>query len=313
MTVLARVRQVRHHWTLRVTRRGLMITAAAVAVLIVSMLTVDLGPVARRYAEQYATKGLKGRAVHIGALRIKVGSGHFVVRDLSIDGLKTTDRPFFSAKRIEIALSWATLIRRDVTIDHVEMTDWQMLVEKWEGGHNFPKLGDDRPDEPEKPKRWTVTLNGLHAYRGQFTFDDHEKPWSTVARHLDITIANPPSYSGEASFTGGTVTIQDYAPMWTNMRARFRIAKGRVLLDRIDLQSDGATSVATGEVDFKHWPEQTYQVKSRVRFPRMREIFFPSEAWRVSGDGDFTGVFHLFKGGHDLHGQFSSEDRKSVV
>ncbi len=284
-----------------------MMTAAVVAVLLVSLVTVDLGPAARQYAETYATKGLKGRPVHIGGLRIKILSGRFVVEDLIIEGLKPADRPFFTAKRIEVALNWWTIVRREVTIDHVEMTDWQMLVEKWDDVHNFPKFGNDQPDEPNKPRRWTVTLNWVHASRGQFTFDDHEKPWSTVARHLDITVANPPNYSGEATFTGGTVAIQDYVPMWANMHARFRIADGRVHLDRIDLETDGAISVATGDVDFKHWPEQTYQVKSRVRFPRMREIFFGHETWRVAGDGDFTGVFHLFKGGHDLHGTFTSE------
>src|SRR5207253_3760577 len=85
------------------------------------------------------------------------------------------------------------------------------------------------------------------------------------------------------------------------------IEKGRITLPRIDLQTDGASSVATGYVDLKHWPEQTYQVKSHVHFPRMREIFFAHETWRVTGDSDFTGTFHLFKGGHDLRGTFASD------
>ena len=38
----------------------------------------------------------------------------------------------------------------------------------------------------------------------------------------------------------------------------------------------------------------------------MREIFFANETWRLTGDGDFNGTFHLFKGGHDLHGTFAS-------
>jgi hypothetical protein len=28
----------------------------------------------------------------------------------------------------------------DITISSVEMTDWQMLVEKWDGAHNFPRF-----------------------------------------------------------------------------------------------------------------------------------------------------------------------------
>ena len=37
--------------------------------------------------------------------------------------------------------------------------------------------------------------------------------------------------------------------------------------ERIDLKTDGAESVITGDADVAHWPEQTYQVKSLGRFP----------------------------------------------
>src|SRR5262249_31847313 len=195
----------------------------------------------------------------------------------------------------------------DVNIESVEMADWEMLVEKWEDRQNFPKFGDDS-NEPDKPKWYTVTMRSMRAYRGQFTYADHEKPWSIVARHLDLRIGNLPTYNGEATCSGGTVTIEDNLPMWLNMRARFEIGKkGKVHLDRIDFDSDGASSFATGDVDLGNFPEMTFQVTSRVNFPRMREIFFTNETWRVSGEGGFKGVFHLFKGGHDLHGTFTSE------
>ena len=32
----------------------------------------------------------------------------------------------------------------------------------------------------------------------------------------------------------------------------------------------------------------------------------PRNTWNLDGDGDFNGVFHLFKGGHDLSGNFTS-------
>ena len=83
--------------------------------------------------------------------------------------------------------------------------------------------------------------------------------------------------------------------MWANMKAQFVIDGPRIHLERIDLHTDGATTVARGDVDTAHWPNQTYQVQSRVQFPRMRELFFKNETWRVAGDGDFTGVFQLFK------------------
>ena len=65
--------------------------------------------------------------------------------------------------------------------------------------------------------------------------------------------------------------------MWANMKARFAIDGSHLRMDRIDLETDGAKSEAAGDVDLAHWPEQTYAVKSRVQFPRMREIFFANE------------------------------------
>src|SRR5207249_3466777 len=115
-----------------------------------------------------------------------------------------------------------------------------------------------------------------------------------------------PQYHGEAMFTGGTVRIQDFLPMWATMKAQFVLDGRRVHLDRIELDTDGAKSVTGGDVDFAHFPEMTFDVQSRVRFPRMRQIFFKDERWELSGDGDFNGRFHLFKGGHDLAGTFTS-------
>jgi hypothetical protein len=293
------------HVTFHVTRRGLMIAAAIVAVLLVSLVTIDLGPAARKLAEDRGSQAIK-RPLHIGALSIHLLTGRVFVDNITIEGLKPSDRPFFTARQLVVALDWATLVRREVTIESVEMTDWQMLVEKWQDAHNFPKFTSDEPDTGRKSS-WTVTLKLMHASRGQFTFDDHEKPWSTIARNLDITIRYPAPYHGEATFTGGTVAIQDFVPMWANMRLRFSIDQGVIRVPRIELETDGATTIASGEVDMKHWPEQTYRVQSRVHFPRMREIFFAHETWRLAGDADFTGVFHLFKGGHDLSGTFKSD------
>ena len=122
--------------------------------------------------------------------------------------------------------------------------------------------------------------------------------------------STPTGPSGPTSFlTGtwrGTVTIQDHLPMWVNMKARFTIDGRRLGMERIDLESDGAKSVAIGTVDLANFPEMRYDVTSRVKFQRMREIFFARESWQLTGDGDFTGTFHLFKGGHELAGDFTS-------
>ena len=284
---------------------------ALLAAAIVASVTVDLGPAVRARAEDAGSKYIE-RPLHIGALKIHLLTGKVLVENLTIDGLHPGDRPFFTAKQIAVALDWvpAFSLHPDITISSVEMTDWQMLVEKWDGAHNFPRFSHD-DGKPPGPKRLTTTLKYLHAFRGQFTFEDHETPWSVICRNLDINIGNLPKYHGTATFTGGTVAIQDFVPMWANMKAQFVIDGSRIHLDRIDMDTDGATTVASGDVDMAHWPNQGYQVKSRVNFPRMRELFFKDETWRLAGDGDFTGTFRLFKTGEetnrDLTGTFASE------
>ena len=296
---------------MRATRRyvkvGLSIAAAILGAAIVASLTLDLGPAAREYAERAGSQQLE-RPVHIGRLSIHLLTGRFVVDDLSIDGLHPGDRAFFSAKRLSVSLDWATAFQRrpEFTVTAVEMTDWQMVAEKWDGEQSFPNLTRDQPGGGG-PSRFTTTLRYVRASRGQFVYDDHETPWSVICPNLDLTIGNLPVYHGAVVFTGGTVTIQDHLPMWVNMKAKFSLDGPRVHLDRIDLETEGTTSLVRGDVDFAHFPEMTFQVESRVQFPAMRHTFFTNEAWDASGEGRFTGSFHLFKGGHDLSGKFSSD------
>ena len=144
------------------------------------------------------------------------------------------------------------------------MTDWQMLVEKWDSAtasRNSPTTPSSRPG----PKRFTTTLKYLRAWRGQFIYEDHEAPWSVVARNIDIKIGNLPNYHGTATFTGGTVAIQNYVPIAAKHARELLDRRGpdppRSHRDR-DRRRD--RQWRTGVVDVRHWPEQTYQFKSRV-------------------------------------------------
>jgi hypothetical protein len=149
-----------------------------------------------------------------------------------------------------------------------------------------------------------------HANDGTFTFEDHGAPWSVVAPNLDFSLARSRTYEtylGRAGFTGGTVAIQDFVPMWADMTTRFTLEGSRVSLHHIDLITDGAESHVTGALDFKQWPIQTYHVNSTVDFPRMRELFFADETWQLEGEGQFQGMFQVFRDGRDLSGRFSSD------
>ena len=292
---------------LRYVGIGLASTIAILVVALVVSLRVDLGPSIRALAERQGSTQIE-RPIHIGRLSIRVARGRVEVDDFSIDGLQPTDRPLFAARRLSIGLDWGKAFQRrpEFVVSSVEMTDWQMLIEKGPDGDNWvrPRNNSSRPPGP---RPFTTTVKSLHAYRGQFTYEDHEAPWGILAPNIDINITNSNGYNGDAAFHGGLVSIQNYEPMWADFTAHFFIDGTKLNLDRIEMHTDGAVSTAHGNLDFDNWPEMTYAVQSRLQFPRMREIFFKDEDWAIGGTGAFDGTFHLYKGGHDLTGDFRSD------
>src|SRR5262245_59745852 len=296
--------RVRAHFAFRFTRIGVAIAAAALAVAIVTTLTVDLGPGLRALAEREGSRRIQ-RPMHIGSLSVHLLDGKFVLTDFVIEGLSPTDRPFLRTKRLEVSLAWQAMFHREVLLQSIEMSGWQMVVEQWQNGrHSFPKFTSG----PSGPRRFVTTLQYVRASDGEFTFEDHGTPWSTVARNLDVSVTRVLGYRGQASFSNGTVTVQNYVPMRADMKAIFSIDGGIVHFDRITLDTDGAESIVTGDTDIGHWPEQSYRVKSTVDFHRMREIFFADEHYTLSGEGHFNGLFHLYRGGRALTGSFQSDE-----
>ena len=285
-------------------RLAVVVFAVLLAVLVVTGVTVDLGPALRRVAEQQGSNYMH-RPMHIGRLSVHLWRGIFVIENLTIEGLTPEGRPFLTAKRIALSMPWSTLFNRRVVFDSVEMSDWRMYGEVLPGGkHNFPKF---TPDGPRGPSRWTTTMQYLRAYRGEFTFEDHGAPWSTVARNLEVIVARPHmEYRGQAKFSDGTVTIQNFVPMHADLKTAFKIEGGLVTFDTIDLVTDGAHSTLTGSADVAHFPEMTYQIQSHIQLPRMREIFFARDTFSLYGEADFTGSWHLFKGGRELKGRFTA-------
>jgi hypothetical protein len=292
----------------RVVVRLAAVLLAVVVSLVLTGLTVDLGPAVRKRAETEGSKYLL-RPLHIGRVSARLIPGVFEFEDLVIDGLTPGDRPFLTAKKVTVRLPWWTIASRRLIVESVDMTDWNMVVETFANGrHNFPRVTPDRKNPPG-PKRFTTTVKAVHAANGQFTYEDHVTPWSTVGRQLEVTLYRSDvfnDYRGRASFSNGTIQIQAYEPFSAGMRSRFKMAGGKVVFDRIDLTSDGASSVLDGEVDLGRWPEQIYRIKSHIDFPTQKNIFFHRERFTTSGQGDFQGTFHLFKGGRELKGTFTS-------
>ena len=197
--------------TVRIRRllvRALAVVVAILAAAFVAIFTIDLGPQLREQAEIQGSRYME-RPMHIGRLSAKLTPGEFLVENLVIEGLTPTDRPFLTAKTITVKLPWWTVFSRKLVIESIAMTDWNMTVETWPGGrHSFPKVTPK--NKRQGPSPFTTTLRSVVASRGQFTYQDHGTPWSTVARDLAVQLhrSEPTNdYRGGATFSNGTPLV----------------------------------------------------------------------------------------------------------
>ena len=236
---------------------------ALLAAAIVTSVTIDLGPAVRARAENAGSKYIE-RPLHIGALKIRLLTGKVLVEDLAIDGLHAGDRPFFTARRIAVALDWVPAFSRqpDITISSVEMTDWQMLVEKWEGAHNFPRFSHDdgKPPRSEAVHDDAASTCARIAASSRSRITRRRGAWS--ARNLDINIGNLPKYHG-------TRDLHRRHGRDSGLRPDVGEHEGAVRHRRVAHSPRShrhATPTARrrsrrGDVDMAHWPKQSYQVQ----------------------------------------------------
>jgi hypothetical protein len=89
----------------RYGRRIAVTIGVVIAVLVVSTLTIDLGPALKARAERAGGNWLE-RKMTIGRLGVHLGSGKFVVENLRIDGMYPNEPPWLEAKRIDVSLTW---------------------------------------------------------------------------------------------------------------------------------------------------------------------------------------------------------------
>lgn len=290
----------------RVARRFAVTFGVIVAVIVVSTLTIDLGPALRARAEREGGNWLD-RKMTIGRLGVQLGRGRFVIEDLKIDGMFPNEPPWLVAKRLDVSLTWSALFGREILLDSIEMSDWRMVVESFpDGRQTFPRLTGPPRKPRTGPRPVVTTLQYVRAHRGELVFNDYGSNWRAVAPNLEVTVAKGADYRGKMSFSDGTIVIQKYEPMKADLTATLAFIDGKIVMDRIDLITDGAVSQMSGVVDLPKWPEQLYHIKSRIQFPKQREIFFARDKFTLSGEGHFTGTFHMFKGGRELKGDFTS-------
>ena len=290
----------------RYARRFAVTIGIIIAVVLVSTVTIDLGPVLRARAEKAGGDWLD-RKMTIGRLGVHLARGRFVVEDLRIDGMFPNEPPWLEAKRIEVSLTWRALLGSEVLLDSIEMTDWRMIIESFpDGRQTFPRLGGPPRKPRTTPRPFVATMQYVHAHRGELIFNDYGSDWRAVARNMDVTVTKGAEYHGLARYTNGTIVVQKYEPMKSDMAIAFKFEDGKIVMDRIDLTTDGTVTTMTGVAELANWPEQLYHIKSRIQFPKQREIFFARDKFTLFGEGDFTGTFHMFKGGRELKGEFTS-------
>ena len=297
---------------------GAAAMAVVVAVAITTSVTIDLGPFGRAPAEDFLT-GRLDREVTIGKVSAYLLPGKFLFEDLVIGGLNPGDRPFLTAGRIEVSFAWLALAQRVLLVD-AEMTDWQMLTELFpDGSQSFPAFvtQGDAPVEPrvattdmseeDEGSGFVTRFNYVHVHQGEYILDDHGANFDVICSNLDLTITNIlDAYRGHALCSGGVIRIGDYEPMWMDMATDFEVEGAQVHLTRVNLETDGASTVLVGDVDTANLPEMTFELQSDIDLTRMREIFFADQPFTTPSKGLFTGSFHKFTDGYDLRGSITS-------
>lgn len=293
------------HWR-RWGLRGLALVVAVVSGAVVTFFSIDLGPRLKGLAERQGSKAIQ-RPLHIGNIKAYVGRGEFQIDNLMIEGLKPGDTPFLVAKTITVKVPWWTVFSGELIVESVRMVDWTANVESWPGDiHNIPKF---TRDGPSRPRPFKITTREIITDRGEFRYEDHGTPWSVVCRNLSVVVVKTlGTYYGRTHFDNGTIAIQDYVPMTARVDAGFRFEDGHMLLKRIQLQTDGAETELTGDVDFGHWPEQRYTMVSQLQWPEMRRLFFNDSHFELEGRGTFEGTFHKYKGGYEVAGDYRTPE-----
>ena len=164
---------------------------------------------------------------------------------------------------------------------------------------------------PPGPKRFTTTLKYLRAWRGQFTYEDHEAPWSVVAPNIDSTsatcrstTARPPSAAARWRFS----TTCRCGRRCAQLRHRRRPDPP----DRIEFDTDGAKTRGDRRRRRPRTGRSRPTTSSRAcSFRGCASCSSRTRTWELAGEGDFTGTFHLFKGGHDLAGHVHERRRSA--
>lgn len=289
-------------------RRVWLVAAVVIAVGLVSIVTIDVGPVIRRRAEIEASAFID-RPVRIGRLGLNLGRGRLVLDDVWVQGITADTPPWLVAGHIELSLTWKALLGRELLFDAIALDDWTLVVESYANGlHNWPRLtGPPRPPRTG-PRLVTTTVQHVQATRGHLVVRDFGSSWGIDAPNLEVVAAKGATYQGTLNFSGASLLIQQYEPMWANFSTAFDVRDGLVYMTKMALDVDGAQIRGEGTVEPARFPESTFRITSRHQLPRARAIFYAKDTFSLHGEGEFTGTVHKFVGGFEVKGDVVSPE-----
>ena len=288
-----------------------LVVAVGVAALLVSVVTIDLGPGVRRRAEIAGSKWI-ARPLHIGRLGLNLGRGRLVVEDLRSTGLTPGARPVAAvAGHVELSLTWRALL--DASVLHRQRRDARL-------DRSSSRAMPDGRQQRAAPQRPAATAADrpaaghdhaavLRATRGRLLVRDFGSSWGIDAPNLEVEITKGDEYRGTMRFADGTLLIQQYEPMWRDFTTAFALRDGKVVLEQMALdgrrpQSQGTGTVDAGAVAGADLPGHLDDAAA-ARRARSSTPATPSPCTaRATSPAPSTSI----RGGYEVNGEFASPE-----
>ena len=156
-----------------------------------------------------------------------------------------------AAKKIEVVAAVVDAFsRRELIVDSVEMTDWDMVVETWPSSPSFRAAATTSPSSlatRNRTARSGSRRRSAACWRRGARSPTRITGRRGASRRTGCACRSRRGiadrvYRGGASFTDSVITIQKYEPFHANMRSRFTIEGPHLQFSGIDLVSEGARS-----------------------------------------------------------------------
>ena len=112
------------------------------------------------------------------------------------------------------------------------------------------------------------------------------------APNLELEMAKGAEYRGRDAFLRWHPPRPAVRADVGQLHLPFAVRDGKVVMEKMALDVDGAQVQGTGTIDAAKWPESTFQIASRHQLPRTRAIFYAKDTFALHGEGDFTGTVH---------------------